>query len=112
MIPCPFIFERLNIDSRGKVMVCGFDIAAVTDMGNVHKQSIKEIWHGKGFAHYREMHLNSQGRAIDLCKHCPDWQYRSWQHNYWKIVKQAEEKKQRNYTATQLHDTEGMIAES
>ncbi len=52
-VPCPFIFERLNIDSRGKVMVCGLDIAAVTDMGNIHEKSIKEIWHGEGFRYYR-----------------------------------------------------------
>ena len=34
-LPCPFIFERLNIDSRGNVMVCGYDISANTSMGNV-----------------------------------------------------------------------------
>ncbi|OHD87895.1 MAG: radical SAM protein, partial [Sulfuricurvum sp. RIFCSPHIGHO2_12_FULL_44_8] len=68
MIPCPFIFERLNIDSRGKVMVCGFDIAAVTDMGNVHEKTIKDIWHGKGFEYYRKMHLQRRGHEIHLCK--------------------------------------------
>lgn len=89
-IPCPFIFERLNIDSRGKVMVCGFDIAAVTDMGNVHEKTIKEIWHGEGFAHYRKKHLERKGGDIDICNTCPDWKYRSWKHNYWKLVKNAE----------------------
>ncbi len=92
-IPCPFLFERLNIDSRGKVMVCGFDIAAVTDMGNVHDRSIKEIWHGEGFEHYRQKHLSNKGHEIELCKNCPDWKYRSWKHNYWKIVKNAEKKR-------------------
>ena len=38
--PCPFIFERLNIDSRGNIMVCGYDISANTSMGNVLKISI------------------------------------------------------------------------
>lgn len=90
-IPCPFIFERLNIDSRGKVMVCGFDIVAKTDMGNVHVKSIKEIWHGEGFEYYRQMHLARKGSEIELCRNCPDWKYRSWKHNYWKIVKKAEE---------------------
>jgi radical SAM protein with 4Fe4S-binding SPASM domain len=90
MIPCPFIFERLNIDSRGKVMVCGFDIAARTDMGNVHEQSIQEIWHGKGFEYFRQMHLEKRGAEIGLCRDCPDWKYRSWKHNYWKILKTAE----------------------
>ncbi len=93
-IPCPFIFERLNIDSRGQVMVCGFDIAARTNMGNIHDQSIKEIWHGEGFEYYRNMHLAKRGNEIELCRNCPDWKYRSWKHNYWKVIKKAEGKRQ------------------
>jgi radical SAM protein with 4Fe4S-binding SPASM domain len=90
-VPCPFIFERLNIDSRGNVMVCGFDIAANTHMGNVNTQSIEEIWLGEGFRQYRDMHLAGRGQEIPLCSGCPDWKYRSWQHNYWKVVRDAEE---------------------
>lgn len=90
-VPCPFIFERLNIDSRGNVMVCGYDIAANTSMGNVNDRSIREIWHGEGFRHYREMHLARRGKEIAMCAGCPDWKYRSWQHNYWKVVKGAEQ---------------------
>lgn len=89
-VPCPFIFERLNIDSRGNVMVCGYDIAANTSMGMVGQQTIREIWHGEGFRHYREMHLARRGGEIPMCATCPDWKYRSWQHNYWKVVKNAE----------------------
>ena len=88
-IPCPFIFERLNIDSRGKIMVCGFDISATTNMGNVHKQSIQEVWNGKEFNSYRKKHLEKRGNEIEMCKNCPDWKYRSWNHNYWKVVNDA-----------------------
>lgn len=91
LVPCPFIFERLNIDSRGKVMVCGFDIAASTDMGNVHDKSIKEIWHSEKFNFYRNMHLEKKGMEIEMCRNCPDWKYRSWTHNYWKLINKAEE---------------------
>ena len=104
MIPCPFIFERLNIDSRGKVMVCGFDIAAVTDMGNVHKKTIKEIWHGEGFEYYRHMHLSKRGNEIELCRNCPDWQYRSWKHNYWKIIRNAERKRKKVKQKVNMED--------
>ena len=37
--------------------------------------------------------LNTKGDEIELCKNCPDWKYRSWEHNYWKIVKKAEERR-------------------
>ncbi len=93
-VPCPFLFERLNIDSRGKVMVCGFDIRAITDMGNVHEHSIADIWHGEGFEYYRRLHLERRGHEIPLCRDCPDWQYRSWKHNYWKIINTAEKRRQ------------------
>ncbi len=88
--PCPFLFERLNIDTRGNTMVCGYDISANTSMGNVNEESIREIWHGEGFQWYRDMHLGNRGTEIPLCAGCPDWKYRSWQHNYWKVVKNAE----------------------
>lgn len=91
MVPCPFIFERLNIDSRGKVMVCGFDIAARTNMGNVKDKAISEIWHSDEFNHYRTKHLAGRGNDIEMCQNCPDWKYRSWKHNYWKIVNKAEQ---------------------
>ena len=87
--PCPFIFERLNIDSRGNIMVCGYDISANTSMGNVVRDSIKDIWHGEGFNYYRTKHLNNKGSEITICSTCPDWKYRSWNHNYWKVVKGA-----------------------
>lgn len=110
-IPCPFLFERLNIDSRGKVMVCGFDIAAATDMGNIHEKSIKEIWHGEGFNHYRQKHLTGRGTEIELCRNCPDWKYRSWKHNYWKIVDNAEQSRKQKVESLNILDTEGCVAD-
>ena len=87
--PCPFIFERLNIDSRGNVMVCGYDISANTSMGNVMDDTIENIWTGEGFNFYRDKHLKNKGSDISICSTCPDWKYRSWNHNYWKVVKES-----------------------
>ncbi len=87
--PCPFPFERLNIDSRGNVMLCGFDIAGRTHMGRVPDQSIAEIWRGEAFSRYRDQHLAGNGMQMPLCRDCPDWQFRSWGHNYWKVAAAA-----------------------
>jgi len=103
-VPCPFIFERLNIDSRGNVMVCGYDISANTQMGNVMSTSIHDIWHGPGFSYYREKHLGGHGKEIGLCAKCPDWKYRSWNHNYWKVVEKAEEKRLEKARGLGEHD--------
>ncbi len=104
-VPCPFIFERLNIDSRGKIMVCGYDIAAKTDMGNVHDTSIEEIWHSEAFEHYRRQHLARKGDEIEMCRNCPDWKYRSWKHNYWKLLNNAEAQRQ---SRLDIHDESGV----
>jgi MoaA/NifB/PqqE/SkfB family radical SAM enzyme len=111
-VPCPFIFERLNIDSRGNVMVCGYDISAHTSMGNVNTESIRDIWHGEGFRFYREKHLAGRGKDIALCAGCPDWKYRSWQHNYWKVVKNAESARARTLACLGEHDHHGQAEAS
>jgi radical SAM protein with 4Fe4S-binding SPASM domain len=111
-IPCPFIFERLNIDSRGKVTVCGFDIVGRTNMGNIHEKKIKDIWLGDEFNFYREKHLNRKGAEIEMCNSCPDWKYRSWRHNYWKIVNTAEEVRKKRAQSLDIQDIEGCITET
>lgn len=89
-IPCPYPFHRLNIDTRGKVEVCGFDIAGRTNFGNVNKQSIQEIWKGPDFDYWRKMHLEGRGGELPLCRECPDWQYRSWNYNWERVLKTSE----------------------
>ena len=93
-VPCPWLFERLNIDSRGDVTLCGEDIAFSERFANVMESSIKEIWTGPEFTRLREKHLAGKGADISICAACPDWKYRSWKHNYWKLVRDAEKKRQ------------------
>ncbi len=92
-IPCPWPFERLNVDSRGSVTVCGEDIAFNNKFTNILDRSIKDIWHGPEFTRFRELHLSGKGADIPLCSQCPDWKYRSWKYNYWKVLKDAGRKR-------------------
>ncbi len=93
-VPCPWLFERLNIDSRGDVTLCGEDIAFREKFANITERTIKEIWNGPEFSYFREKHLSRHGNDIPICKQCPDWQYRSWQHNYWTLLQKAEKKRE------------------
>lgn len=93
-VPCPFPFHRLNIDTRGKVEVCGYDISGRTNFGNVKKQTIREIWQGPEFEWWRNMHAERRGAEIPLCRECPDWKYRSWKHNWEKVLGTAEAHRQ------------------
>lgn len=93
-LPCPWLFERLNVDSRGDVTLCGEDIAFAEKFANIMERSIKDIWSGPEFFAFREKHLSRRGHEIPICSTCPDWKYRSWQYNYWKVLKDAENKRE------------------
>jgi radical SAM protein with 4Fe4S-binding SPASM domain len=105
-VPCPFPFERLNVDSRGKIEFCGYDIAGETDFGNVNDVSIKSIWQGKKYKQWREILLQGKYEDIGICRKCPDWRYRSWNYNYWNVLKNAEKKKAKELQ-TEEHDVGG-----
>jgi hypothetical protein len=70
----------------------------------VAESSIKEIWHGAGFNYYREMHLKNKGGEISLCSTCPDWKYRSWHHNYWKVIEGAESQRLNTFKVLGIED--------
>lgn len=89
-IPCPWLFERFNIDSRGMATLCGEDIAFSHAFADVNTRSIQDIWLGQEFTRLRELHLAGRGHEIPICSTCPDWKYRSWEYNYWKIMRDAE----------------------
>jgi radical SAM protein with 4Fe4S-binding SPASM domain len=97
-VPCPFPFERLNIDTSGNVRFCGYDIAYNEYMGNVLDNTIEEIWTGEKFSRWRQYHLNREFDKIEMCKNCTDFPYRSWSYNYWNVLKDANEGRRKEQT--------------
>jgi len=89
-VPCPFPFERLNIDTSGDVRFCGYDIAFDEIMGNILENTIEEIWTGEKFSKWRSYHIDREFDKIEMCRNCTDYPYRSWNHNYWKVLEEAE----------------------
>lgn len=84
--PCPQPFERIHIDSFGDVMFCSNDTMGMKNsMGNVFKDSIKDMWNGDLVNHYRKIHLNGDACNDKLCANCENWAYKSWTYHYWKI---------------------------
>ena len=89
-VPCPFPFERLNIDTRGDIAFCGYDIVGETNFGNVHETSIEAVWKGEKFNAWRKLLLEGRYEEIPVCQKCSDWRYRSWNYNYWKVLNDAD----------------------
>jgi len=91
--PCVWPFERLNVDTMGRIALCGQDIAFRTAglFPNLADSSIKEIWQGETFRKYREKHLAGKGHTISPCSNCSAWKagIRDWNHGWLKVLNTA-----------------------
>lgn len=80
--PCPFLWERLLVDSAGNVRGCVSDIYNSSCLGNVKHNTISELWQGDLINKWRNMHLEGKMYEVPMCKGCVDVEYRSWEYNY------------------------------
>ena len=88
--PCVWPFERLNIDTLGRVALCGQDISFRTAklFPNANNASIDEIWNGETFSKYRRKHLEGDGSSLSPCSGCSAWKagIRDWEHGWIKVL--------------------------
>ena len=91
--PCVWPFERLNVDTLGRIALCGQDISFRTAelFPNANDVSIKEIWQGERFNWYRRMHLEGRGAEAFPCRGCSAWfaGIRDWDHGWLKVLKKS-----------------------
>jgi MoaA/NifB/PqqE/SkfB family radical SAM enzyme len=89
--PCVWPFERLNVDTLGRISLCGQDISFRTStlFPNAKQTSIKEIWRGEMFNEYRRLHLEGRGAEAWPCRGCSAWLagIRDWQYGWLKVLK-------------------------
>ena len=93
--PCVWPFERLNVDTLGRVALCGQDISFRTSelFPNANKASLKEIWRGEMFDWYRKMHLEGRGAECFPCRGCSAWLagVRDWEYGWLRVLKTSGE---------------------
>jgi MoaA/NifB/PqqE/SkfB family radical SAM enzyme len=89
--PCVWPFERLNVDTLGRIALCGQDISFRTAelFPNANDVSIREIWQGERFNWYRRLHLEGRGAEAFPCRGCSAWLagVRDWEHGWLKVLK-------------------------
>lgn len=94
-VPCPWPFERLNVDSTGRVAQCGNDLHFVSAaaLGYVHRpdlpggnQTIAEVWRGEHLEALRVAHLSGRGPKQPLCETCVDAVTKSWAWSWNRAV--------------------------
>lgn len=91
--PCVWPFERLNVDTLGRVALCGQDISFRTAdlFPNINDVSIRDVWQGSRFNWYRRLHLDGRGAEARPCRGCSAWLagIRDWQHGWLKVLKNS-----------------------
>lgn len=89
--PCVWPFERLNVDTLGRIALCGQDISFRTAelFPNANDVSIRDIWQGERFNWYRRLHLEGRGAEAFPCRGCSAWfaGIRDWDHGWLKVLK-------------------------
>ncbi len=97
--PCVWPFERLNVDTLGRIALCGQDIAFSTAklFPTVWEKSIKEIWHGDIFNWYRRKHLEGKGAECSPCNNCSAWfaGVRDWEHGWLKVLEKVDKNREK-----------------
>ena len=72
---CPYLFYSLCINSDGTVSACLMDWNHRLIVGNVHNESLLEIWNGSNMNKMRENHLNLNKNAYPTCSNCGQMKY-------------------------------------
>lgn len=67
---CPYIFYSMSVNSDGSVSLCFLDWARKLLIGDVRKQSLKEIWEGEALFQYQIDNLRGKRKENPVCGQC------------------------------------------
>jgi len=84
--PCPQFWKRITIAANGYIKYCVNDWYNKTNIAEMKKVSISEIWNSDLYKKMREYQLSGNYHKIILCDNCADWQAMDWDFDYNKAV--------------------------
>lgn len=67
---CDQPWQRLFVGVDGVAFPCCLDYKTEYVVGNIHHQTLKEIWHSEPYRKLREAHATGKYNEIDICKNC------------------------------------------
>ncbi|OHW61974.1 S-adenosyl-L-methionine-dependent 2-deoxy-scyllo-inosamine dehydrogenase [Andreesenia angusta] len=70
---CPEVFDKLSINWDGTVTACCSDYDNLMIVGDLKKNSLKEIWLSEKMNEYREILSEKKYEKLELCKNCYDY---------------------------------------
>ena len=69
-IACPMVFTTLAVRSNGDVSPCCVDFIGGTNLGNVDKRSLPEIWNSDSWYEFQKMQLENRKHENYSCARC------------------------------------------
>jgi len=73
-VKCMEPLYGVSIWSNGDVVMCDRDCDSKHKLGNLHKESLIDIWAGDKARYTKACHRIGRGEKIDLCSKCEEWQ--------------------------------------
>jgi radical SAM protein with 4Fe4S-binding SPASM domain len=70
MKPCPALWETPSINWNGDVTVCCTDILFKLKIGNINKNTLKELWNSPIMTEFRIKHIKGETKDIPVCNEC------------------------------------------
>ena len=74
--PCTDVYLQLGIYWNGDVVPCCYDVDGKQIMGNLHKQSLNDIWNSEKYKDFRKrvssFETNSHAEP-KICQNCLRW---------------------------------------
>lgn len=71
--PCVLLWYMLAVNSNGKVSICNVDYDYSGVVGDIHNQSIHDIWNGINQKEIRRAHLKGIWNNPKVCEKCVVW---------------------------------------
>lgn len=72
-VACPVVYKTMPVHNDGTVTLCCLDGMRTTNMGNVFKTSVAEVWRGEEFSKVRYFHETKQWDKVAFCNTCNGW---------------------------------------
>ena len=67
---CPEVFGKLSVNWDGLVSACCGDYDNLMIIGDMKKNTLREIWNGSELSKYRQMLVDKKYEELPLCRNC------------------------------------------
>ena len=74
-LPCFLLWRHMSIYVNGRVGLCGCFAKEEVIMGDVSKQSLKDVWNSDMFKQYRRSNSELSFNELGVCDRCSVWKF-------------------------------------